>query len=131
VKVKFADEGRRRGPSHLLFVLSVLLAMLGIAKGGTEISSFTSPLGVANGGTGAQSFTAHYVLVGEGTSAVTPITPSTSGRVLTSNGTGSDPTFQDLPAGSPHALLDGSVDSDTTNTSVMHKNLVVGNSTPK
>ena len=51
-------------------------------------------LPVANGGTGATSLTDHYVLVGSGTGAVTPITPDTSGYVLTSNGTGSDPTFQ-------------------------------------
>jgi hypothetical protein len=51
-------------------------------------------LPVANGGTGATSLTDHYVLVGSGTGAVTPITPDSSGYVLTSNGTGSDPTFQ-------------------------------------
>ena len=51
-------------------------------------------LPVANGGTGAPSLTDHYVLVGSGTGAVTPITPGSSGLVLTSNGTGSDPTFQ-------------------------------------
>ena len=51
-------------------------------------------LPVANGGTGATSLHAHYVLVGSGTGAVPPITPGSSGYVLTSNGTGSDPTFQ-------------------------------------
>ena len=51
-------------------------------------------LPVANGGTGATSLNDHYVLVGSGTGAVTPITPGSSGYVLTSNGTGSDPTFQ-------------------------------------
>ena len=51
-------------------------------------------LPVANGGTGATSLNDHYVLVGSGTGAVTPITPGSSGLVLTSNGTGSDPTFQ-------------------------------------
>ena len=51
-------------------------------------------LPVANGGTGATSLNDHYVLVGAGTGAVTPITPGSSGYVLTSNGTGSDPTFQ-------------------------------------
>ena len=51
-------------------------------------------LPVANGGTGATSLNDHYVLGGSGTGAVTPITPGSSGYVLTSNGTGSDPTFQ-------------------------------------
>jgi len=51
-------------------------------------------LPVANGGTGATSLNDHFVLLGSGTGAVTPITPGSSGLVLTSNGTGSDPTFQ-------------------------------------
>ena len=61
--------------------------------------TLTSPLEVASGGTGVASLDDHYVLVGSGTSAVTPITPSTSGYVLTSTGTGSDPTFQAASAG--------------------------------
>ena len=56
-------------------------------------------LSVANGGTGASSLTDHYVLVGSGTGAITPVTPGTSGWVLTSNGTGADPTFQAAPTG--------------------------------
>jgi hypothetical protein len=54
----------------------------------------TGTLPVGNGGTGVTALTDHYVLVGSGTAAVTPITPSTDGLVLTSNGTGSDPSFQ-------------------------------------
>jgi hypothetical protein len=42
---------------------------------------------VAKGGTGAATHTANNVLVGAGTSAVTSVAPSTSGNVLTSNGT--------------------------------------------
>lgn len=42
---------------------------------------------VANGGTGSTSITANAVVVGNGTSAVTTISPSTSGNVLLSNGT--------------------------------------------
>lgn len=44
-------------------------------------------LPVANGGTGATTLTANNVLIGAGTSAVTSVAPSTSGNVLTSNGT--------------------------------------------
>ena len=51
-------------------------------------------LPVANGGTGATSLNDHFVLLGSGTAAVTPLTPGSAGLVLTSNGTGSDPTFQ-------------------------------------
>ena len=54
---------------------------------------------VADGGTGASSLNDHYVLLGAGTAAITPITPSTSGYVLTSAGTGADPSFQAAAAG--------------------------------
>ncbi len=41
------------------------------------------------------SFTAHNVLIGQGASAVTSAAPGVVGTVLMSNGTTSDPTFQD------------------------------------
>ena len=47
----------------------------------------TGTLPVANGGTGATSLTANNVVLGNGTSAVQFVAPSTSGNVLTSNGT--------------------------------------------
>lgn len=47
----------------------------------------TGTLPVANGGTGSTSLTANNVLLGNGTSALQVIAPSTSGNVLTSNGT--------------------------------------------
>jgi hypothetical protein len=43
-------------------------------------------LGVANGGTGATTLTSGAVIIGAGTSAVTSVSPGTSGNVLTSNG---------------------------------------------
>ena len=43
-------------------------------------------IAVANGGTGASSLTANGVLIGNATSAVTTVAPSTNGNVLTSNG---------------------------------------------
>lgn len=55
-------------------------------------------VGAAYGGSGVVSPTAHYVLVGEGASPFTPITPSTAGLVLTSNGTSADPSFQAVSA---------------------------------
>ena len=60
-------------------------------------------LPVANGGTGATSLDDHFVLLGSGTAAVTPITPGSAGLILTSNGTGSDPTFQAAGASSNSA----------------------------
>ena len=44
-------------------------------------------LNVANGGTGATTLSANAVLLGNGTSALQSVAPSTSGNILTSNGT--------------------------------------------
>lgn len=51
---------------------------------------------VAHGGTGAATLTAHAVLLGEGTSTLGFAAIGTSGRVLTDNGAGSDPSFTAL-----------------------------------
>ena len=51
---------------------------------GSEVSG---TLLVSNGGTGATSLTANNVLLGNGTSAVQVVAPSTTGNILTSNGT--------------------------------------------
>jgi hypothetical protein len=59
----------------------------GTITGGT-ITGITD-LTVADGGTGASSITANSVMLGNGTSALSGnlVAPSTSGNVLTSNGT--------------------------------------------
>jgi len=68
---------------------------LPIANGGTGTSSttfanlttnVTGTLPVANGGTGAATLTANNVILGNGTSAPLFVAPSSSGNVLTSNG---------------------------------------------
>jgi len=64
-------------------------------------SSLGSPVSIANGGTASTTLTAHAVLLGEGTNALGAATIGTSGRVLTDNGAGADPTFQNLPASRP------------------------------
>jgi hypothetical protein len=53
----------------------------------TSLSGLTTPLSVAQGGTGATTLTANNIVLGNGTSAVSFVAPSTSGNVLTSNGT--------------------------------------------
>lgn len=55
-----------------------------ITASGTLTLSGT--LGVQGGGTGTTSLTSGAVLIGAGTSAVTSVSPSTAGNVLTSNG---------------------------------------------
>jgi hypothetical protein len=49
-------------------------------------SKLSGAVAVAKGGTGATTHTANNVLVGNGTSAIASVAPSTSGNVLTSNG---------------------------------------------
>ena len=62
------------------------------------LAALTDPLPVNEGGTGLATLTANALLVGAGTSDVTFIAPSTSGNVLTSNGTTWAST---APAGEP------------------------------
>ena len=54
-----------------------------------------SPAPVVEGGTGAQTLTAHGVLVGEGTSAVTPLSVGSNGQLLCGS-SGADPAFTTL-----------------------------------
>jgi hypothetical protein len=69
---------------------------LPIANGGTGTTSttfanlttnVTGTLPVGNGGTGATTLTANNVILGNGTSAPLFVAPSTTGNVLTSDGT--------------------------------------------
>ena len=61
----------------------------------TSLTGLTTDLAVPHGGTGAGTFTDGGVLIGNGTSAVQSTSAGTSGQILTSNGAGVDPTFQD------------------------------------
>jgi len=60
--------------------------------------TITAPLAVASGGTGAATLTDHGVLLGSGTAAISATAVGTAGQILTSNGAGFDPTFEDAPA---------------------------------
>jgi hypothetical protein len=75
----------------------------------TALTGLTTDLSVSQGGTGASSLTANGVLYGSGTSAIGATAVGTSGQVLTSNGSGSAPTFQDAGGGSWELLLSGTV----------------------
>jgi hypothetical protein len=57
-----------------------------VAITGGTITGITD-LAVADGGTGSSTLAANNVLLGNGTSALQAVAPSTSGNVLTSNGT--------------------------------------------
>lgn len=53
----------------------------------TGTQAFSTAIAVSSGGSGAATFAANNVLLGNGTSAFQVVAPSTSGNVLTSNGT--------------------------------------------
>jgi hypothetical protein len=81
-------------------------------------------LTVANGGTGATTLTANNVLLGNGTSALQVVAPSTSGNVLTSNGTtwaSSAPAASGLGIGQTWTNVSGSRSSGTTYTNSTSK----------
>jgi hypothetical protein len=82
---------------------------LGAASSGansdiTSITGLTTALTVAQGGTGATTLTANNVVLGNGTSAPNFVAPSTSGNILTSNGTTWTST---APAGGGVTSLNG------------------------
>jgi hypothetical protein len=86
-------------------VLSVTAsAPLASSGGATPNISFTGTLAVANGGTGQTSLTANNVLLGNGTSGVQAVAPSTSGNVLTSNGS---TWVSQTPASAPVTSVNG------------------------
>ena len=58
-----------------------------LADSAVAFSELTGSASVAQGGTGQTSLTSNNVILGNGTSAVQFVAPSTSGNVLTSNGT--------------------------------------------
>jgi hypothetical protein len=78
--------------------------------GGT-ITGITD-LAVADGGTGSSTLTANNVLLGNGTSPVNFVAPSTSGNILTSNGT----TWQSVAR--PQSIGEGQTWQDVASSRV-------------
>jgi hypothetical protein len=58
-----------------------------VYNNGTDVVEALKAIPVAAGGTGLATLTANNVILGNGTSAVQFVSPSTSGNVLTANGT--------------------------------------------
>jgi hypothetical protein len=69
---------------------------------GGSISGITD-LAVADGGTGSSTLAANHVLLGNGTSALQTVAPSTSGNILTSTGT----TWTSAPVDAVRAVTAG------------------------
>ena len=78
----------------------------------TSLTGLTTALTVAQGGTGAATHTSKGVLIGNGTSAVTTVSPGTSGNVLTSDGTSW------TSATGAYALTSGTAVASTSGTSI-------------
>jgi hypothetical protein len=70
------------------------------------LQSAVGGLQVAGGGTGATTLTDHGVLVGSGTSPITPLTVGTNGQVLVGS-TGADPVFATIGAGTGISITVG------------------------
>lgn len=96
-------------------------------SGTTAITTTLATVGVAKGGTGLTTLTANNVILGNGTSTPSFVAPSTSGNLLTSNGTtwASTAPVAQMPTGAlmPYAgataptgylLCDGSSVSSST-----------------
>jgi hypothetical protein len=79
----------------------------------TSITGLTTPLTVAQGGVGANTLAANNVLLGNGTSALQAVAPSTSGNVLTSNGTTWTSAALNL-----YPLTNGTAVASTSGTSI-------------
>ena len=60
----------------------------------TSVAGLTTPLTVAQGGTGKNTLTAFLLLVGNVAGVIRQLAIGNAGQVLTSNGAGSDPSFQ-------------------------------------
>jgi len=82
-----------------------------VAITGGSISGITD-LAVADGGTGRSTLTANAVLIGNGTSGINSVAPSTSGNVLTSDGTNW------TSAAGAYPLTSGTAVASTSGTSI-------------
>jgi hypothetical protein len=86
----FTDYGSAVESTNILdledptLVIGTIVANL---EGGT-VTNLAQAISVADGGTGANTFTANGVLLGQGADAITTVSSSTEGHVLTINASG-------------------------------------------
>lgn len=76
------------------FTIGAILFSGVAAQAATCAGIFVGGTGICYGNGYTTGFTAHTVLLGNGSSGFATATPSTAGKVLTSNGTSADPSFQ-------------------------------------
>ena len=70
-----------------------------IVNNASGVITLANDLDVTEGGTGLGTFTDAGVLIGNGTGDIQVTSAGTAGYILTSNGSGVDPTFQAAPGG--------------------------------
>tara|TARA_R110000764_G_scaffold55231_1_gene120643 strand:- start:633 stop:1922 length:1290 start_codon:yes stop_codon:yes gene_type:complete len=104
--------------TSLGLVIGTDVAAAGANSDITSITGLTTDLTVAQGGTGASTFAAKGVLFGNGASAIGATAVGTATQVLTSNGSGSAPTFQDAAGGGAWTLINTAVASDSADITV-------------
>jgi hypothetical protein len=117
------DEIRARDSGGLLLRDDSGTLGITIADGG--VVTLGTALGVASGGTGAATLTDHGLLVGSGTSAVTPLAAMTNGQIVV-GATGADPAPQTL---SGDATLDENGVLTLTTNAVETANITDGATT--
>ena len=117
------NDAIRELMSHTADVVAGTVALSSIDINGGSVTGITD-LAVADGGTGASTLTANGVLFGNGTSAVGATAVGSSGQVLTSNGSGSAPTFQAAATTYTHPNHSGEVTSTGDGATVIASNVV-------
>lgn len=110
-----APAGTLTGNTLAAGVVTSSLTAVGTIATGTWQGT---AVGVAYGGTGLTTLTANNVILGNGTSAVQFVAPGTSGNVLTSNGT----TWTSTAPTGQWTLLTKAADQSTTSASFADDN---------
>jgi len=87
---------------------------------GTVALASVGALAVADGGTGQTTLAADGVLIGNATGGITVTAAGNAGEVLTSNGAGSDPTYQAGPSGGIPRAEQWRVHTDNTIAQQIH-----------
>ena len=99
ISISSADYGSATGVASFRVAANGRILSANTTQIAIDTSQITSgTLGVTRGGTGAGTFTTNGVLLGQGTSALSTVSSSTEGHVLTINNAGV-PVFEFLTGG--------------------------------
>ena len=98
-----------------------------ISQGNGNLPTWISTLPVINGGTGTSAINAFNLVMANGTSPFSGISPGITGNVLTSNGPGNQPTFQAIPGSGSGTLA--VANGGTGDTTIAQWGILMGNGT--